>query len=212
MYVHAHDKVHQVDRLINRLEARRAGPDEFRDLLEAQVPIHCRTGVIRSLDRAFFERGEHFAAGQQRGLGAGRSEAFGDHPAGHAQLQILEVFDGANRLLRVDDVGAVVDAIDVVESLFGKDLAGNLEAVLAVKEHVPLVRITQPHQVRGQERGRRQLACPVQRERIHRFQHAVLDAVDQFEIADDFLGRERLEIELAAGLFLDRPAPSLECL
>jgi hypothetical protein len=106
----------------------------------------------------------------------------------------------------------LVNAVDVIESLFGEDLTRNLEAVLAVEEHVPLVRVAQTHQVRGEERGCRQLARPIQSERVHRFEHAVLDAIDQLEVADDFLGRERLEFELAAGLFLDRPAPGLECL
>ena len=72
------------------------------------------------------------------------------------------------------------------------------------------MRIAQAHEAGRQERGRRNFAGPVQREGIHRFQHAVLDAVDQLEIADDFLGRERLEFEFATGLVLDRAAPLLE--
>ena len=138
------------------------------------------------------------------------SEAFGDHPTGHTQLQILEILDRADWLLRMDYVGAVVDAIDVVQTLLGEDLARDDQAVLAVKENIPLMRVAQAHQVRREKRGRRQLARPVQRERVHRLEHTILDAVEQLEIADDFLGRERLELEFAAGLLLDRPAPGLE--
>ena len=74
------------------------------------------------------------------------------------------------------------------------------------------MRIAQAHQVGRQERRRRHLADPIDGEGIHRLEHAVLDAVEQFEIADDFLGGERLELEFAAGLFLDRAAQALNVL
>ena len=90
----------------------------------------------------------------------------------------------------MDDVRAVVDPVDVVQALLGEEVARRLQAAVAVEEDVPLVRIAQAHQVGRQERRRRQLARPVQRERIHRLEHAVLDAVEQLEVADDFLGRE----------------------
>ena len=106
--------------------------------------------------------------------------------------------------------GPVVDAVDVVQALLGEHVARRLQAAVAVEEDVPLVRIAQAHQVGAEERGRRQLAGPVQRERVHRLEHAVLDAVEQLEVADDLLGRERLELELAAGLLLDRRGPGLE--
>ena len=111
--VHADDEVHQVDRLVDRLEARRARPDVLGDLLEAEVPVDRGTGVVGGVDGALLQRREHLAARQQRRLGADRREAFGDHAAGNAQLQVLEVLDRADRLLRVDDVRAVVDAVDV---------------------------------------------------------------------------------------------------
>jgi hypothetical protein len=141
---------------------------------------------------------------------ADRRKAFGDHAARHAQLQILEVLDRADRLLGVNDVGAVVNAPDIHDVLLGEDLAGHLEPVLAVEEHVPLVRIAQSHQVGRQERARRHLAYPVHGEGIHRLEHTVLHAVEQFEVSDDFLGGEGLELKLAAGLFLDRCRPGLE--
>ena len=84
--------------------------------MEAERIVDGGTGIVGRVDRAFLERGKHFAAGQQRRLGAGRREGFGDHAAGHAQLEILEVFEGADRLLRMDDVGTVVNAVDVVQA------------------------------------------------------------------------------------------------
>ena len=72
------------------------------------------------------------------------------------------------------------------------------------------MRIAQAENVGGQEGGGRHLARPVEREGIHRLDHAVAHAVEQFEIADQFLRREGLELKLAAGFVLDRAAPFLE--
>ena len=128
--VHADAEVHQVDRLIDGFEADRSHPDVLGDLLEAEVPVDRRAGVVGRLDRALLQRREHLAAGKQRGLGADRREAFGDHAAGDAQFEVLEVLDRADRLLGVDDVGAVMDAPDIHDVLLGEDLAGHLQAVL----------------------------------------------------------------------------------
>ena len=124
--VHADAEVHQVDRLVDRLQAARAHPDVLGDLLEAEVPVDRGTGVVGRLDGALLQRREHFAAGQQRGLGADRREAFGDHAARDAQLEVLEVLDRADRLLGMDDVRAVMDAADIVHALLGEDLARHL--------------------------------------------------------------------------------------
>ena len=145
--VHADAEVHQVDRLIDRFESDGSHPDVFGDLLESEIPVDRGTGVVGRLDRAFFQRREHLAAGKQRGLGADRREAFGDHAAGHAQLEVLEVLDRADRLLGMDDVRAVMDAADIHHVLLGEDFARHLQAVLRVEEHVPFVRIAQAHQI-----------------------------------------------------------------
>ena len=84
--IHADAEVHEIDRLIDRLEANRSHPDEFRHLLEAEVPVYRGTGVVGRLDGAFLQGGKHFAAGKQRRLGADGSEAFGDHAARNAQF------------------------------------------------------------------------------------------------------------------------------
>ena len=47
----------------------------------------------------------------------------------------------------MDDVGAVVDPVHVVEALLGEDLARHLQAILAVEEDVPFVRVAQSHEV-----------------------------------------------------------------
>src|SRR5690606_40044453 len=107
------------------------------------------------------ERREDLAAGQQRRASAGGGEAFGDHSARNAKLQSLEVLDRSDRLLRVDDVRTVVDTVDVVQALLGVDLARHLQAVTAVEEDVPLVRVAQPQQVGAEEGGGADLADAV---------------------------------------------------
>jgi hypothetical protein len=104
----------------------------------------------------------------------------------------------------------MVNAVDVIQPLLGEDIARRLEAALTVEEDVPLVRVAQAHQVRRQECRRGHLADPVDGERVHCLEHAVAYAVDQLEVTDDFLGRERLDLELASRLLLDRSGPGLE--
>ena len=104
----------------------------------------------------------------------------------------------------------MMDAVDVIQALLGEQIAGRLQAALAVEEHVPFMRIAQAHEVGAQERAGRHLAGPVEGEGVHRLEHAVLHAVEQLEIADHLLCGKGLELQLAAGLFLDGAAPGLE--
>src|SRR5947207_13385367 len=101
--VHADAEIHQIDRLIDRFEPARPHPDVLCDLLEAEIPVDRRAGVVGRLDRTLFERREDFAAWQQGGLGADCRKPFGDHAAGNAQFQIPEILDRADRLFRMDD-------------------------------------------------------------------------------------------------------------
>jgi len=61
------------------------------------------------------------------------------------------------------------------------------------------VRVAQPQRVGTQEHRCRHTPGPIQRERVHRLQHAVFDRVEQLEVADHVLGAERLERQFAAG-------------
>src|SRR5262245_7448881 len=103
-----------------------------------------------------------------------------------------------------------MDASDIEEALLGEDLARRLQAAMAVEEHIPLMRIAQAHEIGGEKGGRRQLAGPVEREGVHRLEHAVFHTVNKLEVADHLLGGKRLELQLAARLLLDGAAPLLE--
>src|SRR5215831_1538276 len=111
----------------------------------------------------------------------------------------------------MDNVRSMMNAPDIHQALLCEHIARDLQAAIAVEEDVPFVRIAQSHQIRRQERGCWNFSGPIERERIHRFEHTVLDAVDQLEIANDFLGRKGLELKFPPGLFLDAVGPGLKC-
>src|SRR3546814_1445248 len=89
-------------------------------------------------------------------------------------------------------------------------LASDLGSAQGIEKDVPLVRIAQAHRIGTQEHRSRHAARPVQRERVHRVEHAVLHGVEKLEVADHVLRAEWLECQLAAGLLEDAVAPGLE--
>ncbi len=117
--------------------------------MEAQGVVNRGAHVVGHIDGAFFQGREDLAAGQQGGLGAGRREKFGNHSARHPHLAATEIFNGTDRHLGVDDVGAVMDRADIEHSLFGKQFTGNFQTAEAVIENVPFVGIAHAHGVGG---------------------------------------------------------------
>jgi len=103
-----------------------------------------------------------------------------------------------------------MDRPDVVHAEPGEQLAGDLQPAEGIVEHVPFVRVAQAQRIRREEHRCRHPPRPVEGERVHRVQDAVLHRVEELEVADHVLGAERLESQLAAGLVGDAVTPVLE--
>ena len=208
--LHANRQVHQIDRLVQRHETGRSHGDVVGDLMETERVVDGGTDVIGHVDGAAFQGGEDFTTRQQRRLGSGRLEHLRHHAARQAHLASPEVFDRTDRHFGMDDVRPVVNGADVVHVEFGEQIAGNLQTAEAIEENIPFVRIAQAQGIGTEEHRRRHTARPVQRKRVHRLDNAVLDRVEQLEVANDFGRAERSESQFAAGLVGDAVGPGLE--
>ena len=110
----------------------------------------------------------------------------------------------------MNDVGPVMDRPDVMHAKSREELPRDLEPAERIVEHVPLMRVAGSQRVRAEEHRRRHAPGPIERERIHRLQDAVLDCVEKLEVTDHVLCTERLEGEFAAGLLHDAVAPGFK--
>jgi hypothetical protein len=111
----------------------------------------------------------------------------------------------------VNDVGIVLDRADVEQPELREDLARRLQHAQAVEHGVPLAGLIRSGRIGREEHRGGDLARPVQREGIHGLQHTAAHRVEQrVVVRGNRLGRERLELELAAGFLLEAVAPRFE--
>ena len=132
---------------------RRGRPHHYvpADLREAEIEIHGRTGEVCCVDDAGSKRRLNLRARESDGARADRLKTIGDEAAGHPQVQLAEIIERSDRLVRMDQVHVVVNVTNVVEIVAGIEFAGQFRSAIAVEQHVPLVRMRQPHRERGQE-------------------------------------------------------------
>ncbi len=171
--------IHQVDRLVKRHNAWGAEQDVLGDLGKTKIPVDGRTDIVGGVDGAFLQGREDIRAGQGHGAGTQGLEGLGDHAARCPDFHPFEIFQGVNRLFRVDDIGVMVDLTDIEQAVLLIDLAGELFHAEGVEHDIPLPRLIRSHRIRGKKNRCRNLAGPVQGERLHTLENTGRNGFEQ---------------------------------
>ena len=184
------------------VEARGGGgadDDVLGDLGEPQVVVDGPADEVGGVDDPLLQGRVDLPAGEQDRGDAGGAVDVGDDPARVPDLLPLEVLEGADRDLGVDQVVVMLDRPEVHHVVLAVGLAGDLLAPEDLIPGVPLVGTVHPEGVGGEEGAHGDLAGPVDVEAVVGVENARLDGVEHLEGPDDRAGGEAFDQELALG-------------
>ena len=184
------------------VEARGGGgadDDVLGDLGKPQVVVDRPAHEVGGVDDPLLQGRVHLPAGEEDRGDAGGAVDIGDDPARVPDLLPLEVLEGADGDLGVDQVVVVLDRPEVHHVVLPVGLAGDLPAPEDLIPGVPLVGTVHGEGVGGEEGGHGDLAGPVDVKAVVGVENARFHGVEHLEGPDDGARGETFDQELPLG-------------